>query len=99
MCLEGAFEVQWGDCGQNQTRLEQFDMVSMPPGVVRRFCNVSDKTAFLFVAILGEGNEDFNDISMVPVVGEELARKFGTAVCDRMRDIGFEFKAGIETDA
>jgi quercetin dioxygenase-like cupin family protein len=99
MCLEGAFEVQWGDRGQHKTRLERFDMVSMPPGVVRRFCNVSDRTGFLFVAILGSENKDFNDISMAPIVGEEIALRFGSDVRDRMSDIGFEFKAGIVGEA
>jgi mannose-6-phosphate isomerase-like protein (cupin superfamily) len=44
-CLDGRFRIRWGDEGENQTFLEQYDMIAVPPGVVRDFTNISDKTA------------------------------------------------------
>ena len=36
-CLDGRFRIRWGDEGENQTFLEQYDMIAVPPGVVRDF--------------------------------------------------------------
>ena len=43
-CLNGRFKIQWGDEGENELFLDPLDMIAVPPGVVRRFENVSDET-------------------------------------------------------
>jgi len=32
-CLDGRFLIRWGDEGNNQIFLEQYDMIAVPPGV------------------------------------------------------------------
>jgi uncharacterized RmlC-like cupin family protein len=52
MALNGRWAVRWGDHAENQLILEQFDIISVPPGVMRCFENISDEEADL-MAILG----------------------------------------------
>lgn len=96
-CLEGKFRIRWGDEGENETYLEQYDMIAVPPGVVRDFTNVSDKTSRLLVWITGETEEDFNDIEMPPVEAQRLEKKFGAEVIEKFKNIGVRFNAGVDT--
>ena len=95
-CLDGRFRIRWGDEGENQTFLEQYDMVAVPPGVVRDFTNVSDKTARLLVWITGETEDDFNDIEMPPIEAQRLEEKFGNEVLKKFKNIGVSFNAGVD---
>ncbi len=95
-CLEGRFRIRWGDEGENETYLEPFDMIAVPPGVVRDFTNVTDKTARLLVWITGGSEDDFNDIEMPPVEAERLKQKFGDDILDKFEKIGVSFNAGVD---
>ena len=95
-CLDGRFRIRWGDEGENQTFLEQYDMIAVPPGVVRDFTNVSDKTARLLVWITGETEDDFNDIEMPPIEARRLEEKFGNEVLNKFKNIGVSFNAGVD---
>ena len=95
-CLDGRFRIRWGDEGENQTYLEQYDMIAVPPGVVRDFTNVSDKTARLLVWINGETEDDFNDIEMPPIEAQRLEKKFGNEVLKKFKNIGVSFNAGVD---
>ena len=95
-CLDGRFRIRWGDEGENQTFLEQYDMIAVPPGVVRDFTNVSDKTARLLVWITGETEDDFNDIEMPPIEAQRLEEKFGDEVLKKFKNIGVSFNAGVD---
>ena len=95
-CLDGRFRIRWGDEGENQTYLEQYDMIAVPPGVVRDFTNVSDKTARLLVWITGETEDDFNDIEMPPIEAHRLEKKFGNEVLKKFKKIGVSFNAGVD---
>ncbi len=95
-CLDGRFRIRWGDEGENQTFLEQYDMIAVPPGVVRDFTNVSDKTARLLVWITGETEDDFNDIEMPPIEAQRLEKKFGNEVLKKFKNIGVSFNAGLD---
>jgi uncharacterized RmlC-like cupin family protein len=52
MPLNGRWKIMWGERGENEVVLEQFDLISIPPGVMRAFRNVGDDEASL-LAILG----------------------------------------------
>ncbi len=93
-CLDGRFRIRWGDEGENQTYLEQYDMIAVPPGVVRDFTNVSKRTARLLVWITGETEDDFNDIEMPPIEARRLEEKFGNEVLKKFKNIGVRFNAG-----
>ena len=95
-CLDGRFRIRWGDEGENQTFLEQYDMIAVPPGVVRDFTNVSDKTAHLLVWITGETEDDFNDIEMPPIEAQRLEKKFGNEVLKKFKNIGVSFNVGVD---
>lgn len=52
MPLTGTWSVQWGDQGENELTLGQYDVISVPVGVMRGFRNDSDHEA-LMLAIVG----------------------------------------------
>ena len=95
-CLDGKFRIRWGDEGENETYLEQYDMIAVQPGIVRDFTNVSKKTARLLVWITGESEGDFNDIEMPPVEARRLQEKFGDGVLEKFKKIGVSFNAGVD---
>ncbi len=95
-CLDGRFRIRWGDEGENEIFLDPYDMIAVPPGVVRDFTNVSDKTARLLVWITGEAEDDFNDIEMPPVEAKALQEKFGDDILEKFEKIGVSFNAGVD---
>jgi mannose-6-phosphate isomerase-like protein (cupin superfamily) len=50
--LSGRWAVYWGDHGEQETLLEQWDTISVPPGVMRGFRNAGKEDAYL-LAVLG----------------------------------------------
>jgi len=50
--LSGRWAVYWGDKGEQEILLEQWDTISVPPGVMRGFRNAGKEDAYL-LAILG----------------------------------------------
>jgi len=93
-CLDGRFKIQWGDEGENEIVLDPWDMIAVPPRVVRRFENVSDQTAHLLVFINGDSEEAFNDIDHPQIEADRLATEFGDDILDKLRGIGVTFEAG-----
>ena len=53
MPFNGTWAIQWGDQGENQVILEQFDLISVPPGIMRCFRNVGKEEAYLFTILGG----------------------------------------------
>jgi quercetin dioxygenase-like cupin family protein len=88
MCLDGRFRIRWNDLGQNETFLDPYDMIAIPPGVVRDFTNVSDEDARLLVIITGQSEDDFDDIESTPEEVELLRERFGDEVVEQMRTLG-----------
>ncbi len=52
VALSGRWAVYWGDDGEDEVELDRWDVVSVPPGVMRGFRNSGDGPAYL-MAILG----------------------------------------------
>lgn len=52
VALSGEWGIYWGDNGENEIILKQWDTISVPPGVMRGFRNVGKENAYL-MAILG----------------------------------------------
>ncbi len=90
-CLQGRFEITWGDEGEHSTILDPMDFVSVPQGVMRAFRNISDETGRLFVTIeLGEpGSND--RVAYHPNVAEELEETYGAEAVENLKKIGFKF--------
>ena len=53
--MSGKWSVYWGENGENKIELETFDIISIPPGVMRGFKNIGNEYANL-MAILGGNN-------------------------------------------
>jgi quercetin dioxygenase-like cupin family protein len=70
--LRGRFEVRWNDDGSERLVLEEFDTVSVPPGVCRAFRNIGDDEGVLQVLITG-GVHDMQDIDFARQIGDRLA--------------------------
>jgi quercetin dioxygenase-like cupin family protein len=56
--MEGQFDVIWGDGGERRTTLGKWDIISVPPGVMRGFINTGDGTSLL-MAIMGGDDAGF----------------------------------------
>jgi uncharacterized RmlC-like cupin family protein len=54
MPLTGRWSVQWGDDGENELTLEQWDVISVPTGIMRGFRNESDEEAYLLAIVGGD---------------------------------------------
>jgi quercetin dioxygenase-like cupin family protein len=93
-CLDGRYRIYWGDEGEHEVILEQWDTVSVPPGVVRGFQNVSDDVAHLLILVTG-GVSDMNDIAMTPEYRVKLAA-FGPEVVPELEKTGLRFDAGVD---
>jgi quercetin dioxygenase-like cupin family protein len=70
--LRGRFEVRWNDDGSERLVLEEFDTVSVPPGVCRAFRNIGDGEGVLQVLITG-GVHDMQDIDFARQIADRLA--------------------------
>ena len=55
IAMSGRWSVFWGDEGENEVELDQWDVVSVPVGVMRGFRNIGDSHANL-MALLGGTN-------------------------------------------
>lgn len=92
-CLNGRFEVRWGDAGEHSIVLEPMDMIAVPPGVVRNFTNIADMEADLLVFIQGD-RARFRDVDFPAAMGRTIEEKFGAEVRGRMEAKGLVFTAG-----
>ena len=94
--LSGRFEVFWNDDGSECVELDQFDTISVPPGVCRGFRNIDDGDGILQVIISG-GVHDMNDIDFPKATADQLAA-FGNDVVEQFEERGMTFTAGIDTN-
>lgn len=97
MALDGRFRIEWGDNGEHSLILEKFDMVAVPPRVVRRFVNISDHDAHLFVPIQGPSHA-FRDVENRPDDRGMIEQRFGTSIVERLEEAGLRFNAGQPDD-
>jgi quercetin dioxygenase-like cupin family protein len=65
VALSGEWAIYWGDDGEQEIILKQWDTVSVPPGVMRGFRNAGKESALL-MAILG--GSDAGHVSWTPKV-------------------------------
>lgn len=79
MPLGGVWGVYWGDDGEHEVILEQWDVISVPPGVMRGFRNAGTEESLL-LAILG--GSDSGHVTWSPKV-LETARQHGLRLDDK----------------
>lgn len=90
-CIQGSFDITWGDDGENSIRLEPMDFISVPAGVYREFRNVGDNLGRLFVAIQSPEGETKDKVIHSAGAGEEIERRWGKDTRDAMAGIGIQF--------
>lgn len=91
LCLEGQFEIVWGEDGARKIVLNRFDFCSVPPGVFRTFRNCGTTPAWLLVLIQIPTEEQRDDVDLGARLATEIASEFGADMVDRLKSIGFEF--------
>lgn len=96
LCLQGRFEVTWGDDGENRMELGLFDFVSVPPGVSRAFRNISDETGRLLAIIETQDATSNDRVAYAPSVADEVEQDFGAETLAKLKEIGFKFDAGVD---
>jgi uncharacterized RmlC-like cupin family protein len=79
MALTGRWGVYWGDTGENEVTLEQWDVISVPPGVMRGFRNIGTEDAYLLALL---GGSDSGHVEWSPKV-VETARQHGVELDER----------------
>ena len=90
-CLDGRFDVLWGNKLENKVTLEPGDLCSMPPGVYRTFRNLTDSEARLLVLI--QGDEKMSDkIQMPRAIGDEVRENHGDKVMELLAGINMRFE-------
>tara|TARA_R110001606_G_scaffold213172_1_gene360991 strand:+ start:54 stop:641 length:588 start_codon:yes stop_codon:yes gene_type:complete len=94
-CIQGRFRIEWGDEGENAVELGLFDTISVPPGVMRRFQNISDEVGLLYVILQG-GERGLGDVEYAPGVGRDIRERFGDGVMKELESVGYSFDAGLE---
>jgi uncharacterized RmlC-like cupin family protein len=79
MALTGRWGVYWGDSAENEVTLEQWDVISVPPGVMRGFRNIGTEDAYLLALL---GGSDSGHVEWSPKV-VETARQHGVELDER----------------
>jgi mannose-6-phosphate isomerase-like protein (cupin superfamily) len=95
--LQGQFEVTYNDDGSGRVVLDRFDVLTVPPGVVRTFHNVSQQEGILQVIITG-GVHDQADLIYSYSVADRL-REHSQSALDHFEGKGFRFTARDSTEA
>jgi uncharacterized RmlC-like cupin family protein len=54
MPLTGTWSVQWGDQGENELTIGQWDVISIPTGIMRGFRNESAEEAYMLSLVGGD---------------------------------------------
>ncbi len=95
MTIKGAFDISWGDRGEHSTRLNAFDMISIPPKVMRTFRNTENEESVLLVLIQGDNRDVAADIQYAPEVGMDVERDYGIAARKKLESFGWRFDAQL----
>jgi quercetin dioxygenase-like cupin family protein len=90
--LKGRFEVTWDDDGSGRAELEQFDTISLPPGICRAFRNIGGEEGILQVIITG-GVHDMADIAFTPGAKRDI-EAVRPGLSTEFERAGFTFTAG-----
>ena len=90
-CVEGCFEITWGERGEHRIELNALDFVSVPAGAYRDFRNIGATLGRLFVAIQTRPEETKDTVVHPAATGEEITRRFGQHTRDAMAAIGVRF--------
>lgn len=96
-CLDGRFDVLWGNELQHKVTLNPGDLCSVPPNVYRTFRNLTNAEARLLVLI--QGDDKMSDkIEMLRSIGEDLRQQHGDQVMELLAGINMRFQGEAAFD-
>ena len=78
--------------------LDPYDLISIPPTVIRALVNISDAYANLLVLIQGQPGE-FDDVERHPDTAAMLQERFGIDMLHKLQGLGYSFRAGLDGEA
>ena len=90
-CLEGEFEILWGEQGQHSTKLFPLDFVSVPAGIYRDFRNSGTTMGRLLVMIQPAQGDLQDTVYHAASTGVEIEKRLGSEVRKAMAQIGIQF--------
>lgn len=93
MPLTGRYRFDYGREGKHSVVINPFEMISVPPGVIRNFTNLENHESRMLVIIQGEDENALNDIILPPSTGDEIARRWGPETRDKIEEQGMLFIA------
>jgi mannose-6-phosphate isomerase-like protein (cupin superfamily) len=96
MALDGPFDIIWGDAGEHRVRLDPYDVIAIPRGVVRTFVNAGTKTAHLIGFIYSGESDDFDDVAMTVAAGDDISATYGAETRAKLEETGWTFDAGVD---
>ncbi len=98
MPLTGRYRFRYGREGKHSVDINPFEMISMPPGVIRNFTNLEDHESRMLVIIQGEDENALNDIILPPSIGDEIVERCGAETKAKIEEQGMLFIADAEVD-
>ncbi|NDF64546.1 MAG: cupin domain-containing protein [Betaproteobacteria bacterium] len=90
-CVQGVFEITWGDEGQFSTQLHPLDFISVPAGVYRDFKNVGTEMGRLLVMIQPMPGDTQDAVYHAESTGREIVQRWGEDTLQAMARIGIRF--------
>ncbi len=93
MPLTGRYRFDYGREGKHSVVINPFEMISVPPGVIRNFTNLEDHESRMLVIIQGEDENALNDIILPPATGDIIAERWGPETRDKIEEQGMLFIA------
>lgn len=92
MCLEGEFEVRWGEEGEHATTLKPFDMISVPANEYRAFKNTRVSGDSLLLVLIQGQNDQLGDVTYSREVADLVVQRFGDSTKQKMiKELGWNF--------
>lgn len=92
-CVDGPFEILWGNQLEHKIVLQSGDLCSVPPNMYRSFKNISNQDARLLVLIQGDQNMS-DKIEMPRYVGDNIRKEHGERVVELLAGINMRFQGG-----
>lgn len=96
--LSGRWRIKWGSNGERHVDLDPYDLISIPPTVIRALENISDSYANLLVLIQGKPDE-FDDVDRHPSTAGMIESRFGADMLHKLQSLGYSFTAGLDGQA
>jgi uncharacterized RmlC-like cupin family protein len=90
-CVSGQLEICWGNNGEHSITLRPMDFISVPPGVLRQFKNITNEPAYVYAVNQIRTEEQGDQISYPTSVAAEIESEFGEQTVVSLRKIGVVF--------